>query len=140
MSTYQSQYPDVPYDPLYKAFFEEFYQVSDNPSAHEEYAQYFVPDTPLVMGQKKCVGHQDIIALRHVMWSAVEQRRHSPLKVFPFGPNSNEFMLYGTVDYVMKTGESCSKDWAARAVLNKEDGKVRFSFYQVYLDTAPSPK
>jgi hypothetical protein len=29
---------------------------------------------------------------------------HTPLKIFPFGPDSNEFMLYGTVAYTLKDG------------------------------------
>jgi hypothetical protein len=55
------------------------------------------------------------------------------LKVFPYGPNADEFMLYGTVDYVLKDGTKKSVDWAARAHLVKNGGVVQMDFYQVYL-------
>lgn len=68
------------------------------------------------------------------MWETVSSRAHAPLKIFPFGPDANEVMLYGTVKYGLKVGGESSKDWAARAHLVKEgDGKVMMSFYQVYL-------
>jgi hypothetical protein len=67
------------------------------------------------------------------MWDKVSSRAHKPLRVFPYGPSSNELMLFGTVGYGLKSGESSSKDWAARAQLAKEDGKVKMRFYQVYL-------
>ncbi|KAI4937392.1 uncharacterized protein J4E92_002122 [Alternaria infectoria] len=122
MSSYVSQYPPaVEFDPAYKKFFEEFYATSDAAEAHEEYVQYFTKDATLVMASKRVVGREEILALR---------------KMFPFGPKSDEVMLYGTVKYGFKAGGEASKDWAARAHLVKEDGgKVKMNFYQVYLDT-----
>ena len=72
--------------------------------------------------------------MRKAMWETVSSRAHAPLKIFPFGSDANEVMLYGTVKYGLKVGGESSKDWAARAHLVKEgDGKVMMSFYQVYL-------
>ncbi|KAF1829942.1 hypothetical protein BDW02DRAFT_602121 [Decorospora gaudefroyi] len=135
MSSYASEYPAVEFDPAYKKFFEHFYATSDTPEAHDDYLQYFTKDATLIMASKKAVGLEDILAVRKGLWEKVLRRVHTPLKVFPFGPNSDEFMLYGTVKYGLKTGEESSKDWAARAHLVKEDGKVKMEFYQVYLDT-----
>lgn len=70
------------------------------------------------------------------MWSAVSARSHNPIKIFPFGPNSSEIMLYGTVTYEFKAGGSATKDWAARALLTKVSEEWKFKEYQVYLDTA----
>lgn len=75
----------------------------------------------------------DIVALRHAMWEKVASRKHKPVKVFPFGRNSDEVMLYGTVDYGKKDGGSSTVDWAARAHLVKQDGDFKMDFYQVYL-------
>lgn len=75
----------------------------------------------------------EILALRKGMWEKVSSRKHDPTKVFPFGPNSNEVMLYGKVEYGLKAGGSSGKEWAARAILTEEEGKVKMSFYQVYL-------
>lgn len=67
------------------------------------------------------------------MWANVATRSHAPLKIFPFGPNSNEVMLYGTVDYVSKAGKESGLDWAARAHLVEQGGGLKLKFYQVYL-------
>ena len=78
----------------------------------------------------------EILALRKGMWERVSSRSHHPLKVYPFGPHSDECMLHGTVDYRLKDGGNASVPWAARAVLVTEGEVVRFKEYQVYLDTA----
>jgi hypothetical protein len=64
----------------------------------------------------------------------VAKRKHSIEKIFPFGDNSNEVMLYGTVDYVLKNQKEVMVEWAARAVLTEEKGKWKMHFYQVYMD------
>lgn len=74
------------------------------------------------------------------MWTAVDSRKHTVPKIFPFGNNADEFMLYGTVDLTLKNGGSASLEWAGRAKVVKSatDGKLRMSFYQVYLvSTSP---
>ena len=43
-----------------KAFFEEFYQTSDTPNAHEKYAGSFTGDATLVMASKTVVGTEGI--------------------------------------------------------------------------------
>jgi hypothetical protein len=75
----------------------------------------------------------EILAMRKGMWEKVSSRAHKAPKIFPFGPNSDEVMLYGTLKYGLKAGGDSSKDWAARAHLVKEDGRVKMNFYQVYL-------
>lgn len=67
------------------------------------------------------------------MWEKVASRNHKPLKVFPFGAQSRDVMLFGVVDYGLKNGKTASVDWAARANLVQDEGKMRLSFYQVYL-------
>ncbi len=67
------------------------------------------------------------------MWEKVASRKHKAFKIFPFGPNSDEFMLYGTVQYGLKAGGESGLDWAARAHLVKDNGRVKMDFYQVYL-------
>jgi hypothetical protein len=67
------------------------------------------------------------------MWEKVASRLHKPLKIFPFGANSDEVMLYGTVEYGLKAGGESKVDWAARAHLVREGGGVKMDFYQVYL-------
>lgn len=70
------------------------------------------------------------------MWEKVASRKHKAVKIFPFGPNSDECMLYGTVQYGLKAGGESGVDWAARAHLVKDGGKVKMDFYQVYLVSA----
>ena len=84
----------------------------------------------------------EILSLRQGMWTAISSRSHNPIKIFPFGPNSTELMIYGTVEYVFKERGTAKKDWAARAVMARGGAAVdgvgggwKMEFYQVYLDT-----
>ncbi|KAB8343187.1 hypothetical protein FH972_022777 [Carpinus fangiana] len=132
--SYASDYPQgIQVDPEFKAFFEDFYKISDTPEAHEKYSQQFTSDATLVMASKTVKGTEGILALRKGMWEKVVSRSHNPIKIFPFGSGSDEVMLYGTVEYGLKGGGSDSKEWSARAKLVKDDGAVKLAFYQVYL-------
>jgi hypothetical protein len=150
MSAYASEYPSVEFDAAYKKFFEEFYATSDTPDAHEKYIENFTKDAVLVMASKKATGSDgslysasavmnpgsqcsEILALRKGMWEKVASRKHKAIKIFPFGPGSDECMLYGTVQYGLKAGGESGLDWAARAHLVKDHGRVKMDFYQVYL-------
>ncbi len=68
------------------------------------------------------------------MWSAVSSRKHTIPKIFPFGNDSDEFMLYGNVSLVLKNDARSDLEWAGRAKLVKSDGgQWKFKFYQIYL-------
>ena len=67
------------------------------------------------------------------MWEHIASRSHKPLKIFPFGPNADEVMLYGTVSYGLKNGKNNEITWAARAHLVKAGGDLKMDLYQVYL-------
>lgn len=57
--SYASQYPtDLKVDDGIKAFFEDFYRISDTPDAHDTYADRFVEGATLFMGIQKAVGRQ----------------------------------------------------------------------------------
>jgi len=135
--SYSSQYPPgIQVDDGIKQYFEEFYKTSDTPDAHEKYADSFTEDATLVMASKKAVGRDEILQTRKGMWVAVAKRLHSPAQIFPFGSNSNEVMIYGTVAYTLKDERKVNVEWAARANLVKEGGAWKMEYYQVYLDTA----
>lgn len=63
----------------------------------------------------------------------MSSRKHSISKIFPFGPNSTEVMIYGTVAYVLKDRKQAEVPWAARAEMAKDGGVWKMGFYQVYL-------
>jgi len=67
------------------------------------------------------------------MWDAVLSREHHIEKIFPFGPNATEFMIYGTVKYKLKNGKMAEVPWGARAIMAKESSVWKMAFYQVYL-------
>ncbi|RHZ46322.1 hypothetical protein CDV55_100670 [Aspergillus turcosus] len=120
------------------SFMESFYQISDTESQHEQYVASFTPDATLIMGPKVANGADEILTLRHSLWTHVASRKHYPQKIY-FG-GERELMLYGTVRYVLRAepGREVEVPWAGRVVF--EDGdegeKLRMRFYQVYLDTA----
>lgn len=135
MSTYKGQTPpSIPVDPRIVSFFENFYAVSDNPTAHEEYVQSLTPDADFIMGSKKVKGSGDILMARKALWSGpVKTRKHKLEKIFPFGKDSNEVMVHGSVDYGLKNGKEVTVDWAGRAVFVEHQGSLKMAFYQVYL-------
>lgn len=67
------------------------------------------------------------------MWEHVEQRKHTVFKVFPFGNDSTEFMIYGLVNYQLKTGDKKDVEWAGRAQVVKLGGSWKLQFYQIWL-------
>lgn len=67
------------------------------------------------------------------MWEKVSSRKHKPQRIFPYGSNADEVMLYGTVDYGLKDGKTASVEWAGHAHLVKEGDAVKMDVYQVYL-------
>lgn len=70
------------------------------------------------------------------MWEHVAERTHTVEKVFParFQPGRPEFMLFGRVDYVLRTAQKQSADWAGHAILEKDEkGDWKFAYYRVYI-------
>ncbi|CAK7242728.1 MAG: hypothetical protein STHCBS139747_004227 [Sporothrix thermara] len=121
-------------DPRAVAFFDSFYKTSDTPTAHEEYARSFLPDATFVLASKKAVGYDQILATRQAMWATITSRKHTIYKIFSFGPQSKEFMLYGHVKHTPETGKDIEKEWAGRVELAEDaNGELKFKFYQ---DTA----
>jgi len=139
-SSYKGETPaSLPLDPRIPAFFTNFYAVSDDPSseAHRAYAGALTRTATLVMGSRTVSGYDDIYQLRVSLWSGpVVKRKHTLYKIFPFGKDSNEVMLYGKVEYALKNGKDVTVDWAGRALMVEEEGELKMSLYQVYLDSA----
>ena len=67
------------------------------------------------------------------MWEKVKSRSHKPVKIFPFGADSNEVMIYGSVAYEFKAGGSSGLEWAARGTLEEVEGRVVWKEYQVFM-------
>jgi len=131
--------PNTDLDPGMVKFFEKFYEVSDTPSAHEAYADSFADDATFMIGVKQVKGKEDIYTMRKGMWEVVTSRKHTVYKVFPYGENASEVMLFGKVQYGFKDGREIGVDWAARAEMVKDEAGPsgwKFRFYQVYLDSA----
>ncbi len=123
----------TPVDPGIVSFLEKFYEVSDTPSSHEEYADSFADDATFMIGVKQVKDKEDIYTMRKGMWEAVTSRKHTVYKVFPYGEKADELMLYGRVQYGFKDGREVGVDWGARAEMVKDGGKWKFQYYQVYL-------
>ncbi|ETN36207.1 uncharacterized protein HMPREF1541_08484 [Cyphellophora europaea CBS 101466] len=139
MSTYRGSTPNN-IDPRIVDFYANFYRISDDPSeqAHVEYADSLTKDGTLVMGTKKGTGYDNILELRKGLWSGpIKTRKHHLKQIFPFGDDSKNVMLHGFVDYGLKNGKEVQVEWAGRAVLVEEEGKLKMKEYQVYLDSAP---
>ncbi|KAL2755431.1 hypothetical protein ACRALDRAFT_1076934 [Sodiomyces alcalophilus JCM 7366] len=134
---YKSEAPvDLAVNPGILSFFEDFYRVSDTPNDHQAYADNFTDDATFILASKVSRGRSEILSTREGMWENIASRKHTPAKIFPYGNNSHEFMLYGDVDFTFKNGGEGKLPWAARAELVQSPAGVwKMSFYQVYLDT-----
>ena len=138
MSTYKGSTPSA-IDPKIVDFYSNFYRVSDDPSekAHTEYADAITKDGKLIMGTRVASGYDSILELRKGLWSGpVKTRLHTLKQIFPFGEDSNNVMLHGSVDYGLKNGKNVTVEWAGRAILVEDGGKLKMKEYQVYLDSA----
>ncbi|KAI8634741.1 hypothetical protein F5Y19DRAFT_409872 [Xylariaceae sp. FL1651] len=147
MTDYTPLYPtNAVIEERVKQFISAFYAVSDDVSKNNEWVDYFTSDAILIIGGMTARGTQEIHELRKGMWEKIKSRKHKPDKVFPasFEPAaahqpepewSFEYMLSGSLDLQMKTGEKAVAQWAGRAVLRETDGRLRYAFYQVYLHT-----
>ena len=140
MSTYKGETPkSIKVNDKIPAFFERFYATSDDPSSssHEDYANSITKDGTLIMGIKEAKGYDQILELRKGLWSGpVKTRKHTLKKIFPFGDDATELMLYGIVDYGLKNGKDVNVNWSARAEMVEDGGQLKMKFYQVYLDSA----
>lgn len=72
------------------------------------------------------------------MWEKVAARKHKPEKVFlsSFGSDSatgKEYMLFGSLEYGMKTGEKQHVSWAGHAIVEEVEGQLKFRYYRVYI-------
>ncbi|CAJ2510008.1 Uu.00g059080.m01.CDS01 [Anthostomella pinea] len=146
-STYTPAYPtNVAIDGRVKDFIADFYATSDDPSKNEEWVDFFATDAVLVMGEKAARGTEEIREVRKGMWEKVKSRKHKPERVFPASVaagsddgggggrgDAYEYMLCGSLDFVMKTGEDVVATWAGRAALREVGGVLKYDFYQVYL-------
>ncbi|KAK5125481.1 hypothetical protein LTR85_000591 [Meristemomyces frigidus] len=141
MSQYRASVPgDDLVKPEIRSYFEQFYETSDTPDAHDKYAASFTKKAKLVMASNEANGRDEILKMRKGMWEKVAKRSHKPLKIYSFGPGADEVMLYGTVDYELKDGKKTTVEWSARSIFTQEDGELKMDFYQVYLDTAAMSK
>ncbi|KAK9311631.1 hypothetical protein V1524DRAFT_457214 [Lipomyces starkeyi] len=136
-----TKYPEEFSDPKVETFLQNFYKISDTPSALDEYADQYTDDATLVMGIKKIDGGTDILAYRESMWTAVTARHHVLEQVFPFQGNRDkevgEYPLVGTVEYTLVNGRHLLVEWAAKMVLapgKTEGDSPKIQFYQVYID------
>jgi hypothetical protein len=142
-SHYTGATPSTPtIDPRITTFFSSFYATSDSPSeqSHLDYANSFTRDADFYMGPKYGKGYDTILEMRKALWSGpVKTRKHTLVKIFPFGEDAKEVMVYGFVEYGLKNGKDVKVDWAGRAEFVDEGGEdgLKFKLYQVYLDSAP---
>jgi len=62
-SQYTSELPAIPIDPSIPKFFENFYHVSDTPSAHDRYVDSFTDDATMILASEKAVGREGLFPL-----------------------------------------------------------------------------
>ncbi|KAL7938987.1 hypothetical protein V8C35DRAFT_93654 [Trichoderma chlorosporum] len=136
--------PDALPDAEIRTFISNFYSISDRPEANEQWVAQFLKDATVAIGPAKASGQEELRTMREGMWSAVAERKHTVIKVFPgqFDDAADgkgcELMLHGDVAYKTKDGNSSTIPWAGHGVLRRvpdESGQEAWKFaeYRVYL-------
>jgi hypothetical protein len=140
------------------AFLNAFYRASDtspaeNPRAHELYADFFLPNSPLLMGPNTFNGREGFIKFREQGWEKVSSRRHVVLDVFPsalpsplplcYHPSSHTRPSHATSIRTLFSPPQASEkhpkrhaaDWAGHMKLNylEDEGGYKLAFYQVWI-------
>lgn len=72
------------------------------------------------------------------MRDKVAARKHTPRRLFESAftdtrPGERHFMVFGDVDYVLKTDEKQTAPWAAYAKVQGDGDRLRFAYYRVYI-------
>lgn len=129
---------DVP--PAIAKFVERFYQVSDTPGVHEQYADdFFINNEDRLsfqIGPMQPTNKRDgIVAWRQKGWEGVTRRKHVVNGVFISPKWENEIMLDGKVE-MDKNGSTLKFNWAGRMVFDQEslvEGSPKIETYKVWL-------
>ncbi|MCJ1474811.1 hypothetical protein MMC13_003471 [Lambiella insularis] len=108
-------FPDTITDPSIKEFLEKYYEISNHPGAHDDYADLFTVDG---------------------IWAHVPDREHTPLQIYTHGSNAMEMVVYGDVKYEHHAGHKTGTDWAAKIKLAKEGGEMKMAYYQIIVGSA----
>jgi hypothetical protein len=117
MSMYTAQVPgDTHLDSSIPKYFEHFYAISDNPTAHEEYAAQFTPDATLVIASRRAQGTARNISAIPI---------HIPFSPFSLKPliaiSRNRRHAPWDVERDRKTGTSPGKDLSVRYRSDRSD-------------------
>lgn len=135
MANYTPQGSETyPVNPRIIACLEQFYRIADNNDLIDEFADCYTPTGTLISGKQKAVGRAEILVARkkavtgpHIVW-----RRHRAGRIFQFGKDSGEIMVYGVADYKLTNGKEVPMEWASRGILVEHEGKMKLDFYQTY--------
>lgn len=130
--------------PAIAAFVRNFYRLSDDPTAHQDYVDSFdyYADTLFQIGPMAPVStSQGVLDWRHKAWEPVAARKHTVYDVYSKaaqqgGGAETEYMLHGRVDYEKKDGSKAGATWAGRMVFEPKSlqaGQPKMSFYRVWI-------
>ncbi|CAF9926818.1 MAG: hypothetical protein GOMPHAMPRED_004235 [Gomphillus americanus] len=108
---------------------------SNNHTADEQkFAQTFTEDGIYEVAETQSVGPDAIIAFREKFFKDVPHRDHPVVKVFTYGPDDKNLMIYGNVGVELPEGTKHSKEWAGRyEIVDTGSGGLKFKYVQVFV-------
>ncbi|KAL6719988.1 hypothetical protein ACLMJK_001909 [Lecanora helva] len=118
-------------DPQVKQFLEKFYETSNHPENHGDFADLFTSDGVYAMNDKRAKGKDEIRALRKAIWSHVPARDHYPIKIYTHGTDQYDLMAHGEVKYNHHHGHATETEWACSCNLVKEGEELKVAYYQI---------
>ena len=73
----------------------------------------------------------EIRDLRKAIWAHVPGRDHSPIQIYTHGDDQYDLLIHGDVTYEHHHGHQTGSDWAAKAKLVEDGGKLKVKLYQI---------
>ncbi|ROW16511.1 hypothetical protein VPNG_02794 [Cytospora leucostoma] len=137
-------WPDSLTDPETRQLLETFYELSNAPNSasdidanEEALADLFHPVKGVYqLASRRAEGRDEILALRKALFAYIPRRDHTAVKLFTFGGDQTQIMVLGRVAYGHHAGHETSGDWAAKTVLTRVGGEVKFLEVNIIMDTA----
>ena len=145
------EYPEDFINQEVKDFMRKFYEASNHPKAHAEYANLFTHDGIVVFASSEAKGTKsqsmsysmklgfmrtnqllDIHKLREEIWTNIPHREHRCVKVYPFDKEGHDLMVLGVVDYKHHDGHEKGTEWSARYKLVKENGELKVALARIF--------
>ncbi|KAJ4322519.1 hypothetical protein N0V84_004765 [Fusarium piperis] len=136
-------------------FLDEYFKLSDIRERTTEYVNMFTDDARFILGSQPSEGttgemrileasiskdltEQEITAAMETLWATISWRKHMIRNASPYGNNSGQVEIHGSVDLELLDGQKKTLIFTSRGHLTPVDSEwgYKWDSYQVFIDLA----